>query len=170
MKNSTFQNKQRKPLHRTGFKQKATKPMKRTKTSKKGQNTPKKRRKKTPLAKAKAELWELCKQITRLRHGYNCYTCGTHSDAPHTGHFISSSICSAELRYDLKNLRPQCFSCNIHKSGNWLAYEKNLIRDHGVKYVNELKRRNEKTKGQQFDILWYQEQIKRHTKELNKLV
>jgi hypothetical protein len=73
------------------------------------------------------------------------------------GHFISSSVCSAELRYSLENLRPQCYACNIHRSGNWPAYEAHLKRD-GID-VEALKRRNEQTKHRQYNILWYRAKI-----------
>lgn len=124
--------------------------------------TPLKRKSRTPLAKAKDKLWELCKQITRSTYGNICYTCGRsglEGSNWQTGHFITNSTCSAELRYDLKNLRPQCGSCNIWKSGNWVTFEENLIRDHGQEYVDELKRRNQKTKGLKYDLQWYEQKI-----------
>lgn len=124
------------------------------------------RKKKTPLQKAKDELWELCKQITRKRHGYTCYTCGAPCDHPHTGHFISSSVCSVELRYHLSNLRPQCYSCNINKSGNWIAFEDRLTVEFGPQYVADLKELNRLTKGLQYDILWYQAKIEEYKKLL----
>ena len=70
----------------------------------------KKRRVKTPLQKAKMALWEHCKRITRAKYGNTCYTCGKtglEGSGWHTGHFISSSICSVHLRYHLDNLRLQ---------------------------------------------------------------
>lgn len=124
--------------------------------------TPLRRKSKTPLAKLKDELWELCKQLTRREYGYDCYTCGTYIEYPHTGHFITDSICSTELSYDLKNLRPQCYACNIHKSGNWVNFEAKLIREHGKEYVEELKVRNQKTKGLKYDELWYEAKIEEY--------
>ena len=124
----------------------------------------KKRKKKTELSKAKDELWELCKQIIRQEYGNNCYTCGIWVEYPHTGHFITDSTCSTELSYSLDNLRLQCFRCNIHLSGNWLEFEKRLIRDKGKKWVENLKKKNEKTKGLKYDILWYQKKIKEYKK------
>ena len=122
---------------------------------------PSQMRKKAPPrpAKLKKDLWELCKQITRLRHGYNCYTCGQKCEAPHTGHFISSSVCSVAMRYSLDNLRPQCYRCNIHLSGNWIAFENRLLSQFGELYVKALKRENEETKGRQYDRLWYEAKI-----------
>lgn len=124
--------------------------------------TPLKRKSRTPLAKLKDELWELCKLLTRKKHGYRCYTCGKDVEFPHTGHFITDATCSTELSYDLRNLRPQCYRCNMNLSGNWVAFEANLIRDHGQEYVDELKKRNQATKGLQYDILWYQRKIEEY--------
>jgi hypothetical protein len=112
------------------------------------------------VGKLKKKLWQLCRAIIIARYGNTCYTCGAAGlvgSNLHVGHFISSSVCSAEMRYDLANLRPQDYRCNIHLSGNWPAYEAHLIRD-GID-VAELKRRNEQTKGMKADVLFYQAKI-----------
>lgn len=122
-----------------------------------------KRRKKGELTKTKLRLWELCKQITRAecikRHGkLICFTSGKvliHPKDAHTGHYITSSWCSPELRYDLKNLRVQSYDENINKNGNTLQFRENLISDHGEEYVEELWRRNKETKGRQYPLQWY---------------
>jgi len=126
---------------------------------------PKARRVKPMLKKLKKRLWELCREITIKRDGRDCYTCPSkdlQGSNCHLGHFISSSICSTELRYDLANLRIQCYACNIHRSGNWLAYENRLKKEHGLDYVDNLKRRNEETKGLQYREDWYQMMIARY--------
>lgn len=115
---------------------------------------------KDTVGKLKVKLWQLCRAIIIQRYGSDCYTCPLRNlsgSNRHIGHFISSSVCSAELRYSLENLRPQCYACNIHRSGNWPAYEDHLIRD-GID-VTELKRRNQETKGGQYDILFYRAKI-----------
>lgn len=121
-----------------------------------------KRRKKSDLAKVKAKLWELCRLITRREYGDHCYTCGKGpltGSSYQTGHFITSSICSVELRYDLKNLAVQCFNCNIDKSGNWVVFERLLREKHGDAYVEELKARNLATKGITYPLSWFQDKI-----------
>ena len=125
--------------------------------------TPRERRKKGELTKAKLRVWELCKQITRAEciknHGkLVCYTSGktlVFSKDAHTGHYITSSWCSIELRYDLKNLRVQSYDENINKNGNTLQFRENLIRDHGVEYVDELWTRNKATKGRPYLLQWF---------------
>lgn len=131
--------------------------------------TPLRRKSKTDLAKKKDKLWELCKQLTRKLHGHHCYTCGQYSEAPHTGHFITDSTCSTELSYSLDNLRPQCYRCNIHLSGNWTAFEERLIRDHGPDFVENLKKRNRDTKGLKYDVLWYDKKINDYQELFNNL-
>lgn len=157
---------------RTGFKRRGV-GLRRTKPATGqigGKKVPKKRergvKKKPQRIKAlKTKLWSLCKAIIREQYGNVCYTCGKtdlSGSGWHTGHFISSSICSVALRYDLRNLRPQCYNCNINKSGNWLAFEQHLIRD-GFS-VDGLKAENERTKGLQYDSLWYEAKIEEYKK------
>lgn len=120
------------------------------------------KRSKTPAKARKGKkptkvLWELCKALIRAQYGNTCYTCGKAGLAGsnwHTGHFITKSICSTELAYDLMNLRPQCYHCNINLSGNWPAFEARLIREHGPEYAETLKRRNRETKGKKFGTPW----------------
>lgn len=123
------------------------------------------RRVKTPLAKTKKALWDECRRITRERYGNTCYTCGRtglEGSNWQTGHFISSSICSVFLRYHLDNLRPQCYNCNINKSGNWIAFEAHLIVDKGRTFPEWLKQMNQDTKNEQYDILWYEAKLEEY--------
>ncbi len=69
------------------------------------------------------------------------------------------------MRYNLNNLRVQCYRCNINLSGNWIRYEEHLNAEMGEGFANQLKAENEGTKGQQYDSLWYQAQIEKY-KEL----
>lgn len=129
-----------------------------------------KKGKKTELQKVKENLWELCRQLTFLVYGNVCYTCDATNLVGRNlqcGHFITSSTCSTELRYSLENLRPQCFSCNINKSGNWVEFEKRLKAD-GVS-VAKLKKRNNVTKGRQYLSSWYDYKITEYTRVLQEL-
>ncbi len=104
-------------------------------------STPKVRKPKTEKKKIEDKLWELCKQITRDRYGNTCYTCGKTGLLGgnwHTGHFIPRSVGGAYLRYDLRNLRPQCPYCNVTLSGNGAVFYRNLVEREGQKYVDEL--------------------------------
>ncbi len=129
----------RTPLKRTAFKKKITKPLKKTKLGKKG---------KSEISKVQRDLWELCKQITREKYGNVCYTCGktglVGSDW-HTAHFIPKSVSGAYLKYDLRNLRPGCYRCNINLGGNGSVYYKNLVEREGQEYVDQIFEDRKKT-------------------------
>lgn len=121
----------------------------------------KKRRKKGETTKLKETLWQLCRALTKKYYGITCYTCG--KEIPkgiHTGHFITSSTCSVDLRYHLGNLRPQCYHCNINLSGNWVAFEAALIKEGND--IELLKQRNKETKGKVYDVAWFQAKIKEY--------
>lgn len=99
------------------------------------------------IKKAKKRLWELCKQIIRKTYGNTCYTCkktGLVGSSWQTGHFIASSIGGAYLRFDLRNLRPQCYRCNIDLSGSGAVFYRTLVLDKGQQYVDELFRDKER--------------------------
>jgi hypothetical protein len=122
----------------------------------------KSKKSKSELQTLKEKLWEECKRITKARYGDTCYTCyaqGLVGKNWQTGHFIPSSVCSVELRYDLENLRPQCFRCNINLSGNWVEFERHLKNEKGPDAPEELKKRNQQTKLQQYDVLWYLQKL-----------
>ena len=148
-------------LKRSGFKRKVAGDTVSVKKPPKATTAPKKRKCKSDLKKLKEKLWKLCREIQIKRYERTCYTCGAQDlqgSNCHLGHFIPSSVCSTEMRYDLDNLKPCCYHCNINLSGNWIEYEKHLLRD-GIN-VQELKDRNEKTKGQMYRENWYEEKIK----------
>lgn len=129
--------------------------------------------KKTP-AKLKKELWELCKQITRLTYikngTWNCFTCGRIIDEPakaQTGHCIPSGSCGAYLRYDLRNLRIQDYFCNINLGGNGAMFYKNLVIEKGQDYVDQLFK--DKNKVIKADSIFYSLKIEEHKKILANL-
>lgn len=154
----------------SSFKVKSTKPLKRTPFKRTGRPLGAKKTKKPTVSKLKKQLWAITRQIIIKIHGNTCYCCGASNlmgSNLHIGHFITSSTCSAELRYSLENLRPSCYRCNIHLSGNWIAYESHLIKD-GID-VAALKQRNYDTKGMQADSLFYINKIAEYSTLLAEL-
>lgn len=145
----------------------STKPIKRT-ALKRGE--PKKRKVKTSEQKLREALWELCKQIIRLKYGNTCYTCDKkdlEGSNWQTGHFIPSSVCGVLLRFDLRNLRPQCFRCNISLVGNGSEFYRRMVAECGQLYVDQLFIDKKKTtKGDRF---FYQILIDSYTEELRIL-
>lgn len=102
----------------------------------------------SPISKIQKNLWELCRTITKMEYGNTCYTCGKiglEGSNWHIGHFIPKAACGANLKYDLRNLRPQCYHCNINLGGNGAAYYRNMIDREGKKYVDKLFADKQKT-------------------------
>jgi 5-methylcytosine-specific restriction endonuclease McrA len=124
------------------------------KTKKKKQPTPK---------QLKTKLWELCKKACREQYGNVCYTCGRtglEGSNWHTGHFVPSSTCGASLRYDLRNLRPQCYHCNVNCGGQGAIFYKRMVEREGQEYVDKIFQDKEKTV--KADILFYLRLIKEY--------
>lgn len=69
-----------------------------------------------------------------------CYTCYTmhHWKDIQAGHYVSRTHNS--LRFDERNVHPQCKACNIFKSGNLDEYALHLMRDYGPRILEELHR------------------------------
>lgn len=116
------------------------------------------------ISNVKNKVWEECKRITRARYKkgevWECFTCGRILDEPvkcHTGHCIPSASCGAYLRYDLRNLRVQCYFCNINLGGNGAQYYKRLVETEGQEYVDKLFR--DKFVTVKADIYWYLQKL-----------
>ncbi len=124
------------------------------------------RRKKGEITKLKEKLWLLCRLITKQRYGNKCYTCGKEvpdGKGMHTGHYITSSLCSVPLRFDLRNLRPQCYHCNINLSGNWPNFQ-NRMEGVEPKITLTLMKLNYETKGIQYPAEWFISKIAEYQK------
>ena len=60
------------------------------------------------------------------------------------GHFYSRAILS--LRYDEQNCRPQCYSCNCARNGNYIEYYKRLEKEIGKGGMDYLEYKRHQTK------------------------
>lgn len=140
-----------------------------------GKKTSNKVPSKNKTKKLKAELWELCKQITRKKYQnqngtWHCFTCGKLIDLPakaQTGHGIPSSVGGILLRYHLNNLRIQDYFCNINLGGNGGEYYKRLVLEIGQEKVDELYAL--KLQSAKADVLFFEEKIKEYTHVLSEM-
>ena len=102
----------------------------------------------TELKKVTTKLWKECKRITLNKYGNTCYTCD-HTNLEKSncqlGHCLPSGACGAFLRYDLRNLRIQCYHCNINLGGNGAEYVRRLTKEVGKKEVDKLFKDKQKT-------------------------
>lgn len=103
--------------------------------------TPLKRKSKSPQKKIEDLLWNECKRITREQFGNVCYTCGAkglQGSNWHTGHLWAKASLGAYLKYDIRVLRPQCYTCNIHRGGAGADFYKKMLKIEGQDYMDRL--------------------------------
>ncbi len=129
-------------------------------------------------------LWELCHKL--IYHKYNvdsyvkdskgrpaislCYTCGKECEGKgrHLGHFIPSSAGGILLKYNLDNLRPQCYHCNINLGGNGSEYAVRLRQELGNRKFNNLyHKKYNKTDRCGIDVV--RELVNKYAKKVNKI-
>lgn len=112
----------------------SAKPLRRTPLRKKG---------KQKISTIQNKIWKLCKTITRKRCGNSCYTCGRTGLSGNdwqTGHMWAKASVGAYLKYDLRILKPQCFSCNIHKGGMGADFYKRMLSEIGEEEMQKLEK------------------------------
>jgi hypothetical protein len=89
-------------------------------------------------------LWNECRRIILGRYAKNgknyCFTCEKEIEKQNrqVGHFIPNSVGGALLRYNLDNLRPQCYYCNINLGGNGSLFYKKLLEEKGQAHIDQL--------------------------------
>lgn len=115
--------------------------------------SPLKRKSKSETRKVQDALWQECRRITLERYEKNgkhyCFTCDKEVSGSNRqlGHFIANSVGGALLRYNLDNLRIQCYYDNINLGGNGAIFYKRLIEEKGQKHIDKLfALKNETTK------------------------
>ena len=97
------------------------------------------------LTTLKARLWRLVSLYVRKKNmdssGYvKCVTCGQLKPFTeiHAGHFLPKKKGSA-VYFELKNIHPQCASCNVWKRGNLHAYYDFMLETYGQETIDHLK-------------------------------
>jgi len=106
--------------------------------------SPLKRKSKSDTRKIQDELWKECRRITMalyIKNGkHYCFTCDKEIDGSNRqlGHFIPNSVGGALLRYNLDNLRLQCYYDNINLGGNGGEFYRRLVKEKGQDFVDNL--------------------------------
>lgn len=103
--------------------------------------TPLKRKSKSEIKKVQDELWDLCKQIIRLKYPNNCYTCPAkrlEGRNWQTGHMWAKASLGSILKYDLRILRPQCYHCNHNLGGMGAIFYEKMQREEGYEFISKL--------------------------------
>lgn len=88
------------------------------------------------------KAWKLFSEYVRRRDKGKCFTCGIVKDYKemNAGHYIHKDC----MDFDEINIRCQCVSCNLYKSGNLGVYAERLIKKYGLKKVEELRVKSNK--------------------------
>lgn len=108
----------------------------------------KKAKKKLPsLSVLRKKAWGMVSMYVRMKGaddlGYTkCVTCGLarHWKELQAGHFVPQAQGNA-ARWDLRNIHPQCYRCNINLGGNGAEfgpYIRNLYGDEGYDEIRRL--------------------------------
>ena len=88
-----------------------------------------------------------------------CYTCGTyyHWKKLDAGHYIGRA--NRGVRWDLRNIRPQCTKCNSFEEGQHWKFREHLVEELGAEEVAALERVASVWGGRRRDRLWLIEQL-----------
>lgn len=119
--------------------------------------TPLKKVSKAPISKIQKLIWTECRRIVKEQFGNDCYTCpkknlqGSDCQLGHVP-WPKASL-GAYLKYDLRVLRYQCYSCNIWKSGMGAEAYKRMLKEEGRAYMDKLEQdRNKSVKAYDFYV------------------
>lgn len=100
---------------------------------------------KTPRQKIITKLDDVVRQILRKKYPEICVVCGKKTGWYHpkentgglqVGHFVSRRFYA--LRWDLRNVHPQCSSCNFLHNNNPIPYTQFMLDYHGSHVIDEL--------------------------------
>ena len=97
------------------------------------------------LADAVFSRW--LRETQRRADGWvRCYTCGAINpiEVMQAGHYVSRSI--NQLRYDERNVKVQCRSCNIFKHGAMDEFALELQKEYGLDILKILAKEKRKLK------------------------
>ena len=105
---------------------------------------------KKSLGQLHTTFWPIFSLYIKLSHRVegnwcSCYTCGKPIEIGtincQGGHFIARG--KSPTKYHEDNVRPQCSGCNMEEKGEFVKFEKALIREIGAERVEALKKLSE---------------------------
>ena len=135
----------------------------------------KKKSRKPTVTKLKKKLDTVFSKYIRLKDadalGYvQCYTCGVkklwEKDGMQAGHFMSRK--HTVTRWDERNVKPQCYSCNCHFYGRQYEFGLHLDNEYGEGMSQELLIASRQTQKNNVNDL--EELIELYTDKLDQLL
>jgi hypothetical protein len=134
--------------------------------------TPFKKKRKTS---SKAKAWTVFSQYIRQSDAkengaVSCFSCGTvrHWKELDAGHYVAGSL-SLALRFDERNVHPQCTGCNRFRHGNLTQYALRLQEKYGPQILDELERDRRNGEGFKIYESGYRELVETYEKKLGEL-
>jgi len=126
---------------------------------------------KSEISKIQKRLWELCRQVAFKRFNkdgkIDCYTCPAkdiQGSNRQLGHMWSKASLGANLKYDMRVLRFQCYRCNINCGGQGADFRRNMEKEIGRRGMAELEKLRPQTVKAKDHYLYL---IGEYEKELN---
>lgn len=128
------------------------------------------------VAQLRKKLWKLMSEYIRSTSAIEgsekfgkCFTCNKVIDLKYecdVGHFYPKGAFGC-LRFDERNLRIQCKTCNLFLQGNVVEFEKRLRAEIGDEHMEELHatRRDVFKPGK----AWYVSEVERYTQLTKEL-
>lgn len=120
------------------------------------------------------KLWKLTSLYVRLRgsdfdDNCSCVTCGhtRHYKEMQAGHFIPKAQGNATA-WDLRNIHPQCYRCNINLGGNGAEYFPFMLKTYGSEVVDELRQLSNTSR--KISRVQYEEMIEHLQQKLQELI
>ena len=104
---------------------------------------------KQPISKIQKLIWQELRRVAGIIYKKDCYTCpaknlqGANCQLGHCPY--PKSTLGAFLKYDLRLVRWQCYSCNINKGGMGAEAYKRMLREEGKAYMDLLEKDRQKS-------------------------
>ena len=102
-----------------------------------------KKQSKMKISLLQRKIWDLCRQIANVIYSPDCYTCsqkGLVGSNKQLGHMWAKASLGANLKYDLRILRWQCWLCNIHRGGAGADFYARMLKENGQVYMDSLQK------------------------------
>ena len=135
--------------------------------------SPLRKQSKQKISVIQRKLWEVCRQIKLITEAHDgkidCYTCdqkNLEGSNRQLGHMWAKAALGAYLKYDLRVLKWQCYSCNINRGGAGADFYKRMLEEIGEEKMTKLQK-DRQVMVKAYD--WYVKQLAEYTELLKHL-
>lgn len=111
------------------------------KTKKMSKLSSKQKIKQKTVSRLEDLVWDQVKRIVRKTQANTCYTCGAKNLSGsnwQSGHGLANGSLSRRFKNDLRNIKSQCYFCNINLGGNQEIFLRKLEKEEaGLEFLKE---------------------------------